>query len=127
MATPTDPASASIRSTDREIEALIERIRRRDAAAMAELFDLFSRRAFGLAYRILGDGSEAEDVVQDTFLSLWRYADRVDPARGRLTAFLLTVTHRRAIDVLRARRQREKRLAPFEPPLDAPWFLLATL
>ena len=87
---------------------------------MAELYDLFSRRAFGLAYRILGDGSEAEDVVQDTFLTLWRYADRVDPARGRLTAFLLTVTHRRAIDVLRARRQRERRLAPFDPSLDAP-------
>ena len=86
---------------------------------MVQLYDLFSRCAFGLAYRVLGDGTDAEDVVQESFMALWRQADRIDPNRGRLTAYLLTIVHRRAIDALRARRRREIRTITLEPELDA--------
>ncbi len=60
--------------------------------------------AYGLAIRILGDGQDAEDAVQDAFLAVWRQADRLDPAKGRLSAYLLTVVHHRAVSLLRRRR-----------------------
>ncbi len=62
------------RTTGREDEILAEGIRRRDPSAMEALYDRHSRQAFGLAYRILGDGSSAEDVVQEAFLTVWRQA-----------------------------------------------------
>ena len=70
---------------------------------MEVLYDSLSRRAFGLAYRIVGDGPAAEDVVQEAFLAVWRAAERIDAARGNLQSYVLTIVHRRAIDVVRAR------------------------
>jgi len=82
---------------------------------MERLYDRLGRQAFGLAYRILGDAPSAEDVVQEAFLTLWRQADRLDPARGRVTSFLMTLVHHRAVDVLRARRGQMARQAPLDP------------
>ncbi len=76
---------------------------------MEVLYDRLSRQAFGLAYRILGDGPSAEDVVQEAFLALWRRAERIDPARGKLSSLVLTLVHHRAIDVLRANRGQQSR------------------
>ena len=84
---------------------------------MEALYDLLSRRAFGLAYRMLGDSQSAEDVVQDAFLSVWRAAERIDLARGRLQSYVLTVVHRRAIDVLRSRKGSPTRELPEDMPL----------
>ena len=96
------------------MEQLVEALRRRDPAAMGRLYDLVGRRAHGLAYRILQDDGEAEDAVQDAFLTLWRMADRIDPARGRVIGLLLTIVHRRSIDLLRARQNRSARTRLFE-------------
>jgi len=79
---------------------------------MEVLYDRLSRRAFGLAYRIVGDGPAAEDVVQEAFLSLWRTAERVDTARGKLQSYVLTIVHRRAIDVVRSRNGLPERQLP---------------
>lgn len=76
---------------------------------MEVLYDRLGRQAFGLAYRILGDGPSAEDVVQEAFLTLWRQAERIDPARGRVSSFLLTMVHHKAIDALRAKRGQTAR------------------
>ena len=57
---------------------------------------------------------EAEDAVQDAFLTLWRQADRLDSARGRLVGLLLTIVHRRALDWLRARSRRGGALGPLD-------------
>jgi RNA polymerase sigma-70 factor (ECF subfamily) len=98
--------------------SLAARLARRDRAALAELYDQVSGRAFGLAYRVLGDAEAAEDVVQDAFLWLWEHAERVDAARGAPEALLLTVTHRRAIDSVRRRsnrRRRERDEIDFDP------------
>ena len=67
---------------------------------------MIGRRAFGLAYRVLGDGSAAEDAVQEAFLDLWRLAPAVDRSRGRVDSLLMTLVHRRSIDALRARERR---------------------
>jgi len=84
---------------------------------METLYDRFSRQAFGLAYRILGDGPSAEDVVQEAFLTIWRQADRLDPARGRVISFLMTVVHHKAIDLLRSRRGQVTEPLPLNPIL----------
>ncbi len=73
---------------------------------MEVLYDRLSRQAFGLAYRILGDGPSAEDVVQEAFLTLWRQAERIDTARGKLSSLVLTLVHHKAIDALRAKRDQ---------------------
>jgi RNA polymerase sigma-70 factor (ECF subfamily) len=82
---------------------------------MEVLYDRLSGQAFGLAYRILGDGPSAEDVVQEAFLSVWRQAERVDPGRGKLTSFVLTVVHHKAIDAFRTRRGQMVRQVVIDP------------
>jgi RNA polymerase sigma-70 factor (ECF subfamily) len=84
---------------------------------MEVLYDRLSRQAFGLAYRMLGDSAAAEDVVQEAFLSVWRGAERIDTARGKLQSLVLTVVHNRAIDVLRSRKGGRKDL-PLEPAVE---------
>jgi RNA polymerase sigma-70 factor (ECF subfamily) len=84
---------------------------------MEVLYDRLGRQAFGLAYRILGDGGAAEDAVQEAFLTVWRQSDRVDPARGKLTSFVLTVVHHKAIDALRARKGQVSRQVSLDPAL----------
>lgn len=79
-------------------------IRARDPAGIDELYRLAGRRAFGLAYRILGDAHLAEDAVQEAFLALWRQADRIDADEGHVVALLLTIVRRRALDRIRSRQ-----------------------
>jgi RNA polymerase sigma-70 factor (ECF subfamily) len=80
---------------------LIDRIVRGEERALAELYDRFAPRAFGVARRVLRSDSEAEDVVQDTFLEIWRSATRYDPRRAAPERWILTMTRTRAIDRLR--------------------------
>ncbi|MFQ6019401.1 MAG: RNA polymerase sigma factor [Dehalococcoidia bacterium] len=97
-----------------EDEDLAEGIRRREPRAMELLYDRHCRQAFGLAYRILGDGPSAEDAVQEAFLTVWRQAHRLEPARG-VVSFLMTVVHHKAIDLLRTRRGQTARYLPLNP------------
>jgi RNA polymerase sigma-70 factor (ECF subfamily) len=82
---------------------------------MATLFDLLGRRAFGLAYRVLRDAAPAEDVVQAAFLTVWQQAHSFGRPGARIEPFLLAVTYRHAIDMLRAQRDQEPRHWPAEP------------
>jgi RNA polymerase sigma-70 factor (ECF subfamily) len=84
---------------------------------MEALYDRLSRQAFGLAYRILGDGGAAEDAVQEAFLTVWRQSEKVDAARGKLTSFVLTVVHHKAIDALRVRKGQMARQVSLDPVL----------
>jgi RNA polymerase sigma-70 factor (ECF subfamily) len=97
------------RTTEREESELVAALRRREPRAMEVLYDRFGRQAFGLAYRIMGDGPSAEDVVQEAFLTLWRQAERIDPTRGKVGSFLMTMVHHKAIDALRAKQGRTAR------------------
>jgi RNA polymerase sigma-70 factor (ECF subfamily) len=83
---------------------LMTRIEARDADALAELYDRHAGRLLGLARRILGDGGEAEEVLQEVFLFAWRSASAFDPSRGQALTWLLIATRSRSIDRLRARR-----------------------
>jgi RNA polymerase sigma-70 factor, ECF subfamily len=88
---------------------LVARCAEGDEGALAELYDLFGRAAYALALRIVRDGSQAEDVVQEAFLDLWRGAARFDPSRSRPASYLLTFVHRRAVDLVRREEARPQR------------------
>src|SRR3954453_14457383 len=76
-------------------------VQRGDARAFEAVYDRHGSAAFSLAYRIAGNRSAAEDIVQEAFLSVWRSAVRYQPERGNLRSWLLSVVHNRAIDWLR--------------------------
>src|SRR4051794_41738304 len=59
--------------------------------------------AFSIAYRITGEGAAAEDAVQDAFLGVWRNAGRYEAGRASVRTWLLTIVHRRAVEVVRPR------------------------
>src|SRR5689334_3493085 len=87
-------------------EALPALVARGDEQALAELYDRFGRVAYGVALRVLRDAALAEDAVQDGFLTAWRTAAGFDPARGKASTWLLTLVHRRAVDVVRREERR---------------------
>ena len=88
---------------DRDRE-LMARIEARDADALGLLYDRHAARLLGLAERIVGSGGEAEEVLQEVFLYVWRAAASYDASRGGVLAWLLVATRSRSIDRLRARR-----------------------
>ena len=87
--------------------ALIARIRAGDQSAMGDLYDRYSGVVYGVALRVLGNTSAAEDVLQEVFLQLWRNPQAFDPDRGRLAPWLAVIARNRAIDVLRKRPMEE--------------------
>jgi len=96
-------------------EALVALVARSDETALAELYDRIGGIAYGLAFRVLRDESLAEDAVQEAFLGLWRTAGSFVPERAKASTWLLTLVHRRAVDLVR--REQRRRSDPLE---DAP-------
>jgi RNA polymerase sigma-70 factor (ECF subfamily) len=70
---------------------------------MADLYDRYSGIVYGVALRVLGDTTAAEDVLQEVFLQLWRKPQAFDANRGKLAPWLAVIARNRAIDVLRRR------------------------
>ena len=91
--------------------SLTERMRAGETGALDELYAATSRRAFGLAMRILGDEGAAADVVQEAYVSVWQRASLLDDGRGRVESLVLTITHHRAVDALRSRMRRGQQVS----------------
>jgi len=100
MDTPTRRATSTIDP------ALFARIVKGDQQAFSQLYDLSSTLLYTLALRILGSREEAEELLQDVYLEVWRKVARYDVGRGTPVAWLITLTRSRAIDRLRARTAR---------------------
>jgi len=94
-------------------EAVLALIARADDQALAELYRRFGRLAYGLAFRILRDDALAQDAVQDAFLGVWRAAGRFTAERSKPSTWLLTLVHRRAVDLVR--REERRRTEPLQP------------
>jgi RNA polymerase sigma-70 factor (ECF subfamily) len=106
-----------IRDEERDQE-LIDGLLHDDRDSLAAIYDAYSGPAYALAARTLGLTSEAEDVVQESFLALWRQAKRLDPAKG-IRSYLMTIVHNKAIDRLRRKgRKPELALDPQLPIAD---------
>jgi RNA polymerase sigma factor (sigma-70 family) len=93
-------------------EALVALVARGDEPALAELYDRFGRVAYGLAFKVLRDRALAEDAVQEAFLAVWRSAGRFIAERAKASTWILTLVHRRAVDLVR--RQQQRRAEPLE-------------
>ena len=85
---------------------VVQRLASGDRDAVAELYDRHAARVMGLAFRIVRNSSDAEDVVQEVFSQAWRTAPNYRPARGTVAGWLLMMARTRAIDRLRSRRTR---------------------
>ncbi len=92
-------------------EDLMQLLRRGDARAFEAVYERHSGAAFSLAYRMVGRGNVAEDVVQEAFLSIWRSGARYERARGSVRTWVLGIVHHRAIDQLRRSSVHDKRRA----------------
>ena len=95
-------------------EDLMQLVRRGDARAFEAVYDRHAGAAFAVAYRMVGRGNVAEDVVQEAFLSIWRSGARYERARGSVRTWVLGIVHHRAIDQLRRTAVHAKRRASDE-------------
>ena len=94
--------------------SLQRRLKAGDEHALGELFDLVAPWILGLAFRILQDEDEAEDVVGDVFVQVWRHIDQHDGGRGPLVPWILSIARNRSLDALRRRRRWWRKSAHLE-------------
>lgn len=80
-----------------------------DERAFEELYDLIAARVHGLVLRVVRDPAQSEEVTQEVFLELWRNADQIDLERGSPMGWILTLTHRRAVDRVRSAEAARRR------------------
>jgi RNA polymerase sigma-70 factor (ECF subfamily) len=95
------PVPASFQDTD-----LMRKVALGDRAAFGQLFDRYNQLALNLAARVLNERQEAEDVVQEVFLQLWRDASSYRQERGNVSTWIVAIARSRAIDKLRSRKAR---------------------
>jgi RNA polymerase sigma-70 factor (ECF subfamily) len=85
-----------------------------DPRAFEAMYDRHGRAAFSLAYRLAGDRTAAEDIVQEAFLSIWRSRVRYQRERGSVRTWVLGIVHHRGIDGLRRNNVHQRRRASAE-------------
>lgn len=103
---PSDNRTWNSETVDRSVDdaAALTRIGQRDENAMEEIFRRYSGPVYSVALRVLHDTGQAEDVLQEVFLQLWRNPTAFVQDRGSLGAWLVVVARNRAIDLLRRRK-----------------------
>jgi RNA polymerase sigma-70 factor, ECF subfamily len=87
-------------------EELLRRLKRGEAGALAELYDAYSTIVYRLIFRIVNDRGVAEELVQETFLKLWRRANLLDEGARSLGPWIVTIARNRALDYLDSSRPR---------------------
>jgi RNA polymerase sigma-70 factor, ECF subfamily len=111
-------ASAGAQRAEWTDALLVRRLAAGDDHALAEIFDSLAPTVYGAALSVLGNGTAAQDVVQDVFVELWSRPGRYDPAAGTLRTYLTVLARHRAVDMVRSehrrvgRQERHLRLIP---------------
>src|SRR4029453_14292935 len=93
-------------------EALVALVARGDETALGELYDRVGRIAYGIAFRVVRDARLAEDAVQEGFLAVWRSAATFRAERAKASTWIVTLVHRRAVDLVR--REERRRAEPLD-------------
>src|SRR5205809_8108685 len=86
-----------------QLVAALVRVAAGDRAALRMVYQDTSAKLFGVCLRILKDRSEAEDVLQDVYVTVWRKADSFDPGRASPITWMVAIARNRSIDRLRSR------------------------
>lgn len=84
-----------------------------DRAAFTRLYDLTSSRIYGLALRVVRDRSHTEEVVQESYLQFWQKAGQYRPDRGSVISWMMTITHRRAVDRVRSEEVHRRKVSDY--------------
>lgn len=90
--------------------ALVHLLLQKDVNAFEKLYDKYSRVVYSLVLRIVQQAGPAEEVVQDVFLQVWRNSAQYDANRGPFFPWLITLARNRALDSLRLKSERQRRL-----------------
>lgn len=96
------------------LDGLLGLVARGDEAAFRSVYEQTSAAVYGLARRVVRDPARAEEVAQEVFLQVWQTAPRFDASRGRAKTWILTLTHRRAVDVVRRDQASSNRESRFD-------------
>jgi len=109
-------------SDDKQVEQedrqCIQRMASKDANALDAFYTRYNRLAFGLIFRIVGNRSDAEDVLTEVFWQVWQQSPRYDASRGKPVAWLLTIARTRAIDCLRSSSRQQLKTEEFDTQKD---------
>ncbi len=89
---------------------LLERIAGKDSSALSELYDRFSKLLYGVILAVVRDTDDAEDILQEVFVQIWRSAATYQPTLGAPKTWLVKLAHNRAIDLLRSKRYQQKKM-----------------
>lgn len=89
---------------------LLAEIAGRSQEALSALYDRFSKLLYGLILAIVRDTDDAEDILQEVFIQVWKCASTYQPALGSPKTWLVRLAHNRAIDLLRSKRHRQKQM-----------------
>ena len=100
-----------------EDEILVRRVAAGDERALGGLYDRYAGLIYGAGTRYLGDRGQAEDLVQDVFLAVWRNADHFDPSRASFSTWVYRITRNRATDLIRRRKARVRTVGG-DPPTE---------
>lgn len=93
---------------------MIDGLRSHSRVAYSELYDRYATTLLGVITRIVKDETEAQDILQDTFIKVWKNIHRHDPAKGRLFTWLLNVTRNTALDYVRSHKKAPQVELPLE-------------
>jgi RNA polymerase sigma-70 factor (ECF subfamily) len=88
-----------------ELVWLLGAVAKGDAAAFERLYDATRSKLYGVLLRILGRPELAEDVMQETYLKVWKMADKFDPAQASPITWMVAIARNRAIDIVRKRKE----------------------
>jgi RNA polymerase sigma-70 factor (ECF subfamily) len=116
---PVDPAAGMEADQAQQQARLLSAIAQGDKRALGQLYDALAKPLYSLAYRVLNDGTEAQDIVHDVFVQIWHKAATYDVSRGTVFGWAATLTRNRAIDRVRTRKRRAELLTEFAPDLPA--------
>ena len=119
----TGAGRSAARERDAHLVGLLRRSATGDQEAFVAFYDAVAPSAYGLARKIVRDADLAADVTQEALVDVWRSAERFDPDRGSVVGWVCSITHRRAVDLIRSTqsgRDREERagVAGFERDRD---------